>query len=264
MTIVDSPKHTPEVDMAQLLFEEARQRRRRRWLISGIAVLFILVVLGITLFLMAGRGGRGSVQPAVPPPSAQTAAGSRANFSVRPVLCFAPPFAPTSGAASTGALPPCAPSSAMTAANLHVTSNGFQNPDFPGSTDPQFAAYASTSPKHDEANAPVLLAGSSVSSQTRYVLGPAGLTGSGIRSASAEYVSGQWVVNVQLNGHGAAQWDALARQQFHAFIGIELDGKVISSPIIQPAQGSFSSFGGQVQIAGGFNRHQAETLAARL
>jgi hypothetical protein len=54
MTIVDSPRQTPEVDMAQLLFEEARQRRRRRWLISGITILFILVALGITLIVMAG------------------------------------------------------------------------------------------------------------------------------------------------------------------------------------------------------------------
>jgi hypothetical protein len=283
MTIVDSPKHTPEVglihtpevDMAQLLFEEARQRRRRRWLISGIAVLFIAVALGVTLVLMAGREGRGSVQPVAPPPSAHTAVGSRASFSVRPVLCYAPPFAPTNGATtSTGALPPCAPSSELTAANLQVTPSGRGftiSPNYPNDTDPQFATYASTSPKQNEANAPVLLPGSASfmppppsGDQTRYVLGPAGLTRSGISSASAQHVAGMWIVNIELNGRGAAQWDVLSQVQFHAMVGIVVDGKVISAPIIQPVQVSFSSSGGQMQIAGGFNRHQAEALAARL
>jgi hypothetical protein len=265
MTIVDSPTQTPEVDIAQLLFEEARQRRRRRWLISGITVLFILVALGITLIVMAGRKGTGSVQrPIAPPPSAQPVASPNATFSVRPVLCYAPPFAPTSGsAASPGPLPPCAPSLTLTAANLHVTPNGYTGAISPRDTDSQFAAYSSTSPKYDKPSETVLLPGST-SSQTRYVLGPAGLTGSAIRSASAQRVAGQWVVNINLNGHGAAQWDNLSREQFHAFIGIDLDGKVISAAIIQPTQASFSSFDGQMQIAGGLNRHQAEALAARL
>jgi hypothetical protein len=265
MTIVDSPTQTPEVDMAQLLFEEARQRRRRRWLISGITVLFILVALGVTLIVMAGRGGRGSVKPVAPPLSAQPVTSPNANFSVRPVLCYAPPFAPSSGpATSTGPLPSCTPPLALTAGNLHVTPNGYAGAISPNDTDPQFAPYSSTPQKHDKASDTVLLPGSSSSSQTRYVLGPAGLTGSAIRSASAQHVAGQWVVNIDLNGSGATQWDNLSRAQFHAFIGIDLDGKVISAAIIQPTQASFSSFDGQMQIAGGLNRHQAEALAARL
>lgn len=265
MTIVDSPTKTPEVDIAQLRFEEARQRRRHRWLISGITVLFILVALGVSLIVMAGREGRGPVKPVAPPLSAQPVATSNANFSVRPVLCYAPPFAPISGAAArTGPLPSCAPSLALTARNLHVTPNGYAGAISQTDTDSQFAAYSSTSPKHDIANSTVLLPGSSSSSPTRYVLGPAGLTGSAIKSASAQRTAGQWMVKIDLNGHGAAQWDNLSRAQFHAFIGIDVDGKVISAAIIQPTQASFSSFGGQMQIVGGLNRHQAEALAARL
>jgi preprotein translocase subunit SecD len=152
---------------------------------------------------------------------------------------------------------------ALTAANLHVTPNGYTGASSTGDTDSQFAPYSSTSPKYDKASETVLLPGSS-SSQNRYVLGPAGLTGSAIKSASVQRIAGQWVVNVDLNGHGATQWDNLSRQQFHAFIGIDLNGKVISAPIIQPAQPSFSSFGGQMQISAGLNRHQAEALAAQL
>jgi hypothetical protein len=265
MTVVDSPPRTTEVDMAHLLFEEARRRRRRRWLISGIVVLFILMALGIALILMAGRDGRSSVKPVAPRPPAQPVASTTASFSLRPLLCYAPPFTPTIGStASKGPLPPCAPSLALTAGNLHVAPNDYSVTISPNDTDPQFAAYSSTSPKHDNANATVLLPSSSSSSHTRYVLGPAGLTGSAIRSASAQRVDGQWVVNINLNGHGAAQWDNLSRQQFHALIGIDLDGKVISASIIQPAQASFSSFHGQVQISSGLTRHQAQALAAQL
>jgi len=45
------PDHTAEVDELQLLFREAKQRRRRRWLISGIATLAFLVVVGMVVGL---------------------------------------------------------------------------------------------------------------------------------------------------------------------------------------------------------------------
>ena len=64
-----------------------------------------------------------------------------------------------------------------------------------------------------------------------------------------------------LTSAGSTQWDNLAKEQFHAIIAIDLDGQVISAPITQPTNGSFSSFNGQVQISGGFTENQAKTLA---
>ncbi len=110
----------------------------------------------------------------------------------------------------------------------------------------------------------MLLPGLPGSGTERYVLGPAGLTGAQIKSASAQLNNGQWSVNLNLTGTGATQWDTLAQQQFHAIIGIDLDGQVISAPITQPTQSSFTSFGGTVQISGSFTEDQAKALATEL
>ncbi len=93
---------------------------------------------------------------------------------------------------------------------------------------------------------------------------PAQLTGTAVKSASAQLNNGQWTVNLVLTGPGSTAWDTLAKQQFHAIIGIDLDGQVISAPITQPTQSTFTSFNGQVQISGSFTEDQAKTLATEL
>jgi preprotein translocase subunit SecD len=91
------------------------------------------------------------------------------------------------------------------------------------------------------------------------------VTGSQIKSATASLSqAGQWTVNINFNGPGGTAWDTLAQHQFHAIIGIDLDGQVISAPITQPGQTSFTSFGGQVQISGSFTEDQAKALATEL
>jgi preprotein translocase subunit SecD len=194
--------------------------------------------------------------------------GNTAQLFFRPARCYAPAETLAKGAlATTGALPTCAASSALTSTNLAVKPdssnvNGYtSNNNIP--VDPQFATYASTTT--DDKNATVLLPGTSSSQGTgRYVLGPAMLTGTAVKSASAQLVSNQWAVSIVLTGPGSTAWDALSQQQFHAIIGIDLDGQVISAPITQPSQASFTSFNGQVQISGSFTQDQAKTLATEL
>jgi predicted aconitase len=51
VTIISSPPDRPLVDETQLLFKEARQRRRRRWLAAGIATVAaatVLIIVGVT------------------------------------------------------------------------------------------------------------------------------------------------------------------------------------------------------------------------
>ncbi len=195
--------------------------------------------------------------------------GSTAQLFFRPALCGAPPLQVAKGQTpSAGPLPlPCASASQLTAANLNVQPNSSAQSGYTSNlgsipTDSRFATYPSTPATNDPKNATVLLplAGSNV----RYVLGPAGLTGTAVKSASAQLQNGQWAVNLTLNGPGAQQWDTLAQQQFHAIIGIDLDGQVISAPITLPGQSSFTSFGGQVSISGNFTQTQAQTLATQL
>lgn len=269
MTIVDSQTDQRVVDQAQLLFQEAKQLRRRRWLISGIVAVILVGVVGIAIGLSGGRTGGGRSKPAGTSVSPPAAATSTPDFSFRPVLCYAPPFtAAATHPVSTGPLPPCAAPFELTAANLGVAPNANTVNGYTSNSnirvDPQFAAYPSTSSLHDAQNATVLLPGTPTQGDTRYVLGPAGLTSAAITSARAVFINGHWVVNLDLTAAGAAQWDGLAQKQFHAIVGIVDNGQVISAPITQPSQTSFASFDGQVQISGAFTEHQATALAARI
>jgi len=165
---------------------------------------------------------------------------------------------------STGPLPTCVVNSQLTAANLAVNTNTGQIANTPPQ-DIQFASFASTTPQSDAKTATVLLPGLSGQGTQRYVLGPAQVTGSQIKSANARLSpAGQWTVNITFSSSGATAWDALAEQQFHAVIGVVVNGEVISAPIMQPNQTSFTSFDGQVQIAGEFTEKQAKGLAASL
>jgi preprotein translocase subunit SecD len=192
--------------------------------------------------------------------------GNTAQLFFRPALCYAPALTVAKGKApSTGPLPTCAAGTALTEANLQVTPdssnvNGYtQNSNL--QADPQFTTYRSTPPLNDNKDDTVLLPGTVAEGSGRYVLAPAGMTGTAVKSANAQLNSGQWDVNLNLTGAGASEWDTLSHQQFHAIIGIDLDGQVISAPITQPTQQAWSSFNGQVQISGSFTEDQAKTLA---
>jgi preprotein translocase subunit SecD len=193
--------------------------------------------------------------------------GNTAQLFFRPVICYAPALTLAKGkTASTGALPTCSASTQLTAANLEVTPDSSNVNGYTSNTniseDPQFATYKSTPSTNDNKSATVLLPGTAASGgPPRYVLGPAGMTGTAVKSATAQLNNGQWAVNLNLTSAGASEWDTLAKEQFHAIIGIDLDGQVISAPITQPTQSSFTSFDGQVQISGSFTEDQAKTLA---
>ncbi len=194
--------------------------------------------------------------------------GNTAQLLLRPALCYAP-YKKTAKhqRAATGTLPTCNPSTQLTATNLAVKQNPGALPPYTYNTnipeDPQFAPYASSNPTAaNYKSSTVLLPYPGL--RSRIVLGPAELTGTAIHSASAQLVGGQWAVNVSLTSQGSAQWDKLAQQQFHAIIGIDLDGVCISAPITQAGQTAFSSFAGSVQISGGFTEAQAKQLAVEL
>jgi hypothetical protein len=269
VTIVDAPTEGSVIDDAQLLFREAKQRRRRRLLIGWTASFIVVLLLCATAVAMTRGSGTNPPRPISSPVPISGASVSAASFTIRPVLCYAPPLTPPSGQpASTGPLPTCGSSFQLTAANLAVDPDSSNVAGFTEKTDvspdPQFAGFASTSPSNDNADGTVLLPGTVSEGDLRYVLGPVGLSASGIKSARAVQANGQWAVNLVLTSTGSTRWDALARQQFHAIIGIVDHGHVISAPITQPTQSSFTSFNGEFQISGNFTKHQASALAGEL
>ncbi len=269
MTVTDSPSHNAGVDEAQLLFEEAKQRRRHRWLITGIATFVFVVLLGIVVGLLALQGGGDSPRPVARPSLASPAAAVAGTaFSIRPVLCYAPPFSVASGQApSTGPLPECSASTQLTGSNLQVTPasnnvNGYTSNNI--IPDPNFTTYPSTISANNKQNQELLLPGTGAAGSGRYVLGPAGLTRSAIAHARATHYPGQWTINLTLTPKGSAQWNTLAEQTFHEITGVVINGQVVSAPIMQPTQSSFTSFNGQLQISGGFTEHQARAIASEL
>jgi preprotein translocase subunit SecD len=196
--------------------------------------------------------------------------GETAQLLFRPALCYAPPFvgAKTTGALKASATLPsaCPAANQLTAANLDVNVSAGQAENNPAPY-AALADYPSTTPFNDKASATVLLPQLPGQGTTRYLLGPARLTGHAVKSAVAqEETDGSWVVNCTLTGTGSPEWDTFAEQYFHQIIAIELDGVIYSAPITQPAQSTFSSFAGTVQISGGtsFTEAYAKQLALAL
>lgn len=269
MTLVDNPKAQPTVDEAQLLFHEAKVRRRRRWLVAGIVAAVLAVVLGLTLGFTVGKGNGAPSRTAASPGVVAGIGHGAAGLAFRPVLCAAPSLTLSAGQTeSTGPLPTCAPANQWTAANLGVNPDSHTLPGYSSNLngiqpDPQFASYPSTV-KADRDNSTVVLPATAAAGGDRYVLGPAALTGAQIKSGRAIAMNGQWIVEVVFTGEGSARLDTLAQRQFHAAIGVVLNGKVISAPITQPTQSSFTPFNGQVQISGGFSEAQAKAIASSL
>ncbi len=160
-----------------------------------------------------------------------------AELLFRPVLCEAPPYTPPAkGKTPPTGTPTCASQYLLTAANLNVdTSTG--NPQSNIGPDPALAAYPDTAtpsrPIPDVASKTVLLdtAPNAGFGGDRLLLGPAQLAGKEITSAQAAFNSPDWVVNLNLSSTGSKEWDTLANDQFHAYIGMDLDAQVISAPL---------------------------------
>jgi hypothetical protein len=188
----------------------------------------------------------------------------------RSVLCFAPPYnaarrIPTPVTAST-----CSASSRLDAANLGVTPSdsqfGYSSQTVP--PDAALAGVPSTSPRKAIASATVLLPGFSISPKVaaqRYVLGPAEMTSASVARASVtKDQTGQWAVNYTMTKRGAVLWDKVTEENFHKFLGIDLDGLVLTAPIIQPSQTQFTSFDGRGEISGNLNKSEAFKVARDL
>ncbi len=194
--------------------------------------------------------------------------GQTAQLYFRPALCGAPTFvgkSTKSAKPATAALPACTSSTELTEANLDVIpESGTTFHENTIAADTALADYPSTTPTstHYKTHTVLLTEISGAGQYTRYLLGPAELTGHAVAHAVAEQTQlGDWIVSYTLTGKGSPEWDKLAQKSFHEIVAIELDGKIYSAPIIQPDQSSFTSFDGRGEISGHLTETQAKTLA---
>jgi preprotein translocase subunit SecD len=193
------------------------------------------------------------------------------SFSIRPVECYAPGYG-TAGTTTTSSapLPACGPTYQLTAAQLGVVPDASSVTGYritsSISEDPQFSPFPSTEALRDLPTATVVLPAAAQASgaPARYVLGPAPVNTSSVQSAQAQSVYGQWAIRVTLTPTGLVAWNALAARQFHALVALVVDGAVVSAPLIQPTQASFTPFKGGLEVSGSFTEQQAKDIATRL
>ena len=262
---------------AEALIPEARQHQRRRYRRGGaflvIAALVVAALVASALLLWHGPAADGKSQGA-PKPVAVTSTSGLVYF--RPVLCFAAPYAAPAGstAASRGTepIPACSAASLLTAANVGVAPQTRPFPSGGTPPDEQYASFPSSSTRTPGyASSTVLLPGLNGACDgtpaVRCVLGPVEMTSRSVGTVTVTRdhgISG-WIVDYSMAGaRGSALWDRVAQENFHQFLGIEVDGVVYTAPLMQPTQSSFSSFDGKGELSGNFSHADALLLARAL
>jgi hypothetical protein len=188
----------------------------------------------------------------------------------RHALCASAPFTPPAPGIAPSAMPTGCSSPVYSLAvpnRLVNTATGTSElASIP--LDPSLAAVPTTPPASDDFHPfhppSTVLVPLNGGGGERYLLGPVELSGNVVGSAHAVHRSGTWVVDASFTDLGSRLWDSLAQKYFHQIVALDLDGHVVSAPVTEPSQDSFSSFSGRVQITGSFTEQSAEDLSAVL
>jgi hypothetical protein len=234
----------------------------------------VLVVGAVAIVISLLVAGRSSARPRGPSSShALVAAGVHAAgmaagpVLVRPVPCFAQ--SPVAAARRGAALPAACPAPyAATAASIRPAPDGS-----PGSyklqllpDDPALRDLATSA--HDVGSRVVLLPFRDAA-RGRLLLGPAVLALSKSTVSSVRVVPGPhdaWRVSLQLTSSAAVRLDDVAQQYFHRYLAVDVGGKVVGAPVVEPAQSSFRSYDGKLdldgELIGGLSGSSAGQLAA--
>lgn len=186
---------------------------------------------------------------------------------VRPVLCLSGPYDESGGSPATDMSAACI-GTPYVLQPVTADGNGYESNQ---SNDPALGQYPSTTPEQDSSdpNTVALLPQAQKADSTgvlRYLVGPVQLALTA-RVASAQVAQdryGGWVVDVQLSSSAASAWDQVAYRYFHDMLGVDLNGQIVTAPIIEPTQSSYTSFDGQLELAGDFSKATAEAVAATL
>jgi hypothetical protein len=185
-------------------------------------------------------------------PGAPAAAGGAAGpVLVRPVLCF-------THAAGAGARPAALPGVcpwpyAATAAAVDPSADA--NGSYKISIVPDDPALTRVASSAGDAASRVVLLPFAVPSRGRLLLGPAVLRLSASTVSAVQLVPGTtsdaWTVRMDLSSSAAVRLDSVAHRYFHTYLAIEVGGKVVGDPLVEPAQVRFSSLNGQFDLVGG-------------
>ncbi len=207
-------------------------------------------------------------------PGSSTKGSGKSSSKNRPPFLMAGKHnknAKTSPSASPGASAASSPSSSASASPAPSSSDSPAQAAlaFMKSPDPAavkaFNAYScpAKGTVNDVADQPLVTCGTGDDAQTKYLLSPAAIEGTDLKSASAgiPQQSVSWQVNLTLGGQGKQVFADLSRamagspQQF----AVVLDGRVISAPTFNGVIPD-----GSAQISGNFTEASANSLATSL
>jgi hypothetical protein len=187
-----------------------------------------------------------------------------ASFVLRPVECATLPFSGLESQLTSRPHQPlvCAKPYVLSAKALDLNTHTGA-PTRTVGPDPNLAVLSSNTPGTDYPSRTVLLdtAATSGWGDDRLVCGPSEIANAQIASVAAVTIGTHWGLDITFGTTGADSLDALGQRQFHAYIAVDIDGSVVSTQIVQPKNGSFVSFGGQLQVDGYWTRTEASTLA---
>ena len=143
--------------------------------------------------------------------------------------------------------------------------SGFSEPNY--ADDPALASFPSTTPAQDSANPNgFALLPRAGSDNVRYLVGPVelALTSKVASAQVSQDKTGQWVVHVQLSPDAAAQLDKVTNEYFHGYLGVDLNGQMVSTPVISPPKRAIPRLTAALAISGGLTETGAKAIAAAL
>src|SRR3954467_11677576 len=205
------------------------------------------VVKGPEPAAQAAAAGSASA-PATPSAGATPSGSAPATPSAAPPSASATPTgsaaAPSGGAASDSSVPaPGAPPVTQDEATAKYATLTCDK-DAPGSVD----------------RTEDYIASCSQDGKVKYVLGPAAVEGTSISHPrpGTRSGTGEWIVQLDFNTKGSAAWAAYTAANVGKNVGITLDGRVVSAPVIN------SAISGGTEISGSFDQQSATELANQL
>ncbi len=244
----------------QVLFPEARRLRRRRWTISAADVTAALVVDGLVFAGASLSSAKSRTARTRPQYGRSSVAVGKARLYFRPVDCIIAPYSGRRSSASGSAI------STSEASRLC------------NSSQPQQLRYpTTTAPGNDNPKLSVVLPSYAGPTAGRYVLGPAQMSGSIIKTAHADLDSqtDEWEVVLDFTAAGSTEFNRYAAQYYLCYEkdpsnppycslqGIDVNGTVLSAPSVDS-----KNFPGSAEISGSssepFTKAQALDLAAQV
>lgn len=185
-------------------------------------------------------------------------------LQLRPADCWVPARSTSGRPVAIASSGSCAPRNELSRANLddHPADNPRGYSVRSVAPDRLLAGAPTTAPRDVRPSSQVLLAASRGSGDptARALLGPAAMDQADLYTTGIATEAGRWFVALATVPGEAGRLDALLLGSFHQFVAVVFDDVVVSAPLVEPSQNTWSSPAGQIIIEVG-SQPVADTMA---